>query len=142
MAFHSAWKTFKAHFGSSLKNLKRYRDLLSDDKITATIIEVKSLRQSMEEKLDELSRKVEGLHIVDHETEALRHRELVDKKRQVVLSKLDAPDYRYDFEKACKERRGTSSGDWILGHPAFQEWAKMDTSDPRTLYLHGIPGTG
>ncbi|KAK0728767.1 hypothetical protein B0T26DRAFT_869746 [Lasiosphaeria miniovina] len=148
-AFHSSWKTFKSRFGGTLTDLKRYRDLLSDEKITATIIEVRESRQSMEEfhqsmkgKLDEPSRNLQELHIGDRESEELRCREQLDKKRQFVLSKLDAPDYYSDLERASNEQRGTTSGERIFSHPTFQQWMDMSTVEHRSLYLHGIPGTG
>lgn len=142
MAFHSAWKTFHTKFATTLQKLKRYWDLLSDEKITATILEVQDLRVSVEDKLDELARKVQDLHIDDNESAALKYQEQLEKKRQFVLSKLDAPDYEYDFERASEERQGTSSGNWVLENETFQGWVDVTTSENRTLYVHEIPGTG
>jgi hypothetical protein len=140
--FHASWKTFRSHFGSALRDLKKYRDLLSDEKITATIIEVQELRQSMEWKLGELSRQLQNLHLVDEDTAALRREEELFKKRCFVLEKLGAPDHVYDLEKASAERRGTQFGDWLISHPSFWEWSDPSTPVHRTLHIHGSPGTG
>lgn len=142
MAFHSSWTTFKTRFGGTVRELKKYRDLLSDEKITATILEVQELRQSMEEKLDEISRKVDDLQINADESAAFRYREQVDNKRQFVLKKIDPPDYECDFERASKERQGTGSGNWLLGHATFQEWVDPTSPNHWGLYVSGIPGTG
>ncbi|KAM7203083.1 hypothetical protein V8F33_002431 [Rhypophila sp. PSN 637] len=142
IAFHSSWRTFKTHFGGTVKDLKRYRDLISDEKITATILEVQELGQSMEERMDELSRKLEHLQVDVDQSSAMQHREQLDKKRQFVLSKLDPPTFEDDFERASKERRGTPSGSWILDNATFQDWADVTCSKHRTLYVNGSPGTG
>lgn len=125
-----------------MNKLKRHRDLLSDEKLTAAIVELQDLRQSMEDKLDELSRKLQGLHLEDEENGALRHREQVDRQRQLVLSKLDAPSFQHEFEKASRERQNTPSGNWILGHRTYKEWTDMKKTEHKTLYLNGSPGTG
>ncbi|KAM7210934.1 Ankyrin repeat-containing domain protein [Rhypophila decipiens] len=142
IAFHSSWRTFKTQFGGTVKDLKKYRDLISDEKITATILEVQELGQSMEERMDELSRQLEHLRVDVDQSFAMRHREQLDKKRQFVLSKLDPPAFEDDFERASKERRGTPSGSWILDNATFQDWADVTCSKHRTLYMNGSPGTG
>jgi hypothetical protein len=142
MFFHSSWKTFRSQFGSTLRNLKKYRDLLSDEKITATILEVQELRQSMESKLSELSRRLEYLQLADEESSVLEKNEEAVKKRSFVLAKLGAGDYAYDLEKASAERRCSPSGDWILEEPVFLEWLNTTSADRQILHVHGSPGTG
>ena len=140
--FHSSWKTFKSQFGSTLRDLQRYRDLLSDEKITATIIEVQKLRQSMESKLGELSRQLQDLQLAGDDDAMLRKREELEQKRRFVLEKLDAPNHADDLERASMERRGSPSGEWILGNSTFLEWSDMSSLEHRTLHVHGSPGTG
>ncbi|KAK4209150.1 hypothetical protein QBC37DRAFT_378333 [Rhypophila decipiens] len=142
IAFHSSWRTFKTQFGGTVKDLKKYRDLISDEQITATILEVQELGQSMEERMDELSRQLEHLQVDVDQSFAMRHREQLDKKRQFVLSKLDPPAFKADFERASKERRGTPSGSWILDNVTFQDWTDVTCSKHQTLYVNGSPGTG
>ena len=125
-----------------MRDLKKYRDLLSDEKITATILEVHKLRQSMEDKLSELSRQVQDLQLEDEDSAAIRRQEELDKRRRFVLERLDGPDTTTELEKASGERRGTHSGEWILGDAAFQEWLNFSKPESRMLHLHGSPGTG
>jgi len=141
-AFHSAWRTFKTQFGPVLTKLKRHRDLLSDEKLTATIADVHHSVQTVEDKIDELSRHLQRLHVVDDDQAARRHREDVDGKRQFVLSKLDPPDYHFDLERASNERWNSASGDWLEADPAFAQWVDTTMTQSRALYLTGMPGTG
>ncbi|KAH6848231.1 hypothetical protein B0I37DRAFT_309598 [Chaetomium sp. MPI-CAGE-AT-0009] len=141
-AFHSSWKTFKTQFGPVLTKLKRHRDLLSDEKITALLAEVNGFRQSFEDKFSELSRQMLKLHLDNSDEESLWHHEALDRKRQFVLSKLDPPDYSSVLERAFNERGVSTSGDWLRADAAFRQWTDLTTMDPRALYLNGIPGTG
>lgn len=140
--FHSSWRTFTTHFGPIFSKMKRHRDLLSDEKITATILEVQDMRESMEDKLQELSRRLEELHLSTDEDRVLQQRERLDKRREFVFSKLGAPVYQNDFERASRERHQTSSGDWILNDDTYKKWIDTTSLEHRTLYLNGIPGTG
>ncbi|KAK3300618.1 uncharacterized protein B0H64DRAFT_315062, partial [Chaetomium fimeti] len=141
-AFHSSWKTFKTQFGPILTKLKRHRDLLSDEKITALLTGASDLRQSFEDKFDELSRQMLKLHLDNSDEESVRNHEAIDRKRQFILSKLDPPDYSLDLERASTERGDPTSGEWLRADAVFCEWADLTTMDPRALYLNGIPGTG
>lgn len=145
MAFHSAWKTFRTQFGRTLASLKRHHDLLADEKITATILEIRDLDQPvqpLEDKLDGMSRRLEGIHISVDESAILRQKQQLNDKRRLVLTSLDPPDYHNDLENTSKERGVGSSGNWILNNDTFKEWVEMAGVENRTLYLNGIPGTG
>jgi hypothetical protein len=140
--FHSSWKTFRSQFESTLRDLKKHRDLLSDEKITVTILEVRELRSSMESKLSELSRQLQHMQLADEDSAVLQRQEELEKKRSFIIGKLDAPNHAYDLDRASAERRGSSTGNWILDNPTFLEWS--DTSSPGhcMLHVHGSPGTG
>ncbi|KAK3986135.1 hypothetical protein QBC44DRAFT_373441 [Cladorrhinum sp. PSN332] len=144
--FHSSWKTFQSHFGGTLAKLKRHQQLLSDETITATVHGVLHLGQSVqsvEDKLDEMSRKLEQLHLGVDENGRFQQKKQLEEKRQFVFSKLNAPDYHTDLEIAFKERGGSDHGDWILSDCTFSNWLELSGSDDsKTLYIHGIPGTG
>lgn len=146
VAFHSSWKTFRSQFNETLTKLKRHRDLLSDEKITAAIFEVRDVAQSVqsvEDKLDEMSRQLEQLHISVNDKATLQHKQHLEEKRKFVFSKLDAPEYHVDLERAFKKRKGGNYGDWVLADHTFREWVELTgTHDKRWLYLNGIPGTG
>ncbi|KAH6624506.1 hypothetical protein B0J18DRAFT_456785 [Chaetomium sp. MPI-SDFR-AT-0129] len=140
--FHSAWRTFKTQFGPILTKLKQHRELLSDEKLTATIADVRQSVRSIEDKVGELSRHLQRLHIIDNEEAARRHREDLIGKRQFVLSKLDPPDYYCDLERASNQRWDSASGGWIEADTAFDLWVDTTMIQSRALYLTGIPGTG
>jgi hypothetical protein len=140
-AFYSAWRNFKTQFGPILSKLKRHRDLLSGEKLTAVIEDVHQSVQVVEDKVDTLSRQLQHLYI-DDQGLSRRYREDVNQKRELVLSKLDPPDYHYDLEKASNERRDSTSGNWLLAETTFGQWADVTTMEPRSLFLNGIPGSG
>ncbi|KAK4225967.1 hypothetical protein QBC38DRAFT_510751 [Podospora fimiseda] len=124
LMFQSFWKTFQNKFGGTLAKLKRHQQLLSDEKITAAIFEVRDLRQSVEDNLGDQKKQLED-------------------KRQFVISKLDASGYHADLEFAFKQRGGGEYGDWILSNNTFQDWVEIGSMEDgvKTLYIHGIPGT-
>jgi len=140
--FHSSWKTFRTTFEPILAKLKRHQALLSDEKLTVAIDEVRDSREALEDKLGELSRQFQQFHLDSQEERLLHLREALDRKRNFVLAKLDPPDQMSDLEKASEERKKPASGDWLLIEDGFQRWARLDTMEHRELYLHGIPGTG
>lgn len=97
---------------------------------------------SMEEKLQELSRKMQKLQIESDEDRLLQQQKRLGERREFVLSKLDAPDYHSDLERATRERHETSSGDWIVDDQTFNDWSDTDVAGHKTMYLNGMPGTG
>jgi hypothetical protein len=126
-----------------LNSLKRHRDLISDEKLSITLSEVKNLRTSVDDKLNAISRGIAELNLEEEEDRALRTRERNERKRQYVLGKLDPPDYQQDFERASGKRQHGASEDWILDHALVKGWLSP-TTEPNTncIYLHGIPGAG
>ncbi|KAM7217735.1 hypothetical protein V8F06_006869 [Rhypophila decipiens] len=142
IVFDSAWKTFRAEFGPILTKLKRHRELLSGESLTALVTNVHQSVQSIEDKVDALTREVQRLHLVDNENADRKRHEDIHSKRQFVLTKLKPPDYHHDFEKALNERCDSTSGDWLLADNKFRGWADMTTMKPGALYVNGIPGSG
>jgi len=128
--------------GPILSKLKRHRDLLSDEKITAAIFEVQDMRESIERQLETLSRKFQELHLDIDESKVLQQRVRRDKQREFVFHKLGAPGYQYDFDRAARERSKNESGDWILNEDIYKEWTDTGIVGTKVLYLNGIPGAG
>ncbi len=125
-----------------MDRLKRHRDLLSDEKLSVAVAEIRDSREALEDKLDELARRVQQLHFDNEEEKSLHLREALNKKRDFVQAKLDPPDQLFDLEKASEERKNPASGDWLLAEEGFVQWSNLGTMEHRELYLHGIPGTG
>ncbi|KAK5631888.1 hypothetical protein RRF57_007602 [Xylaria bambusicola] len=148
--FHSSWRTFKTRFGPILNSLKRHRELISDEKLTIAISEVRNFRsevqdshKSLEEKLETLSKQMKQLQLEEKEEETQKLQEQRSRRLQFVLNKFDVADCRRDLEHIRRERRHhSSSGDWILDHPLFKEWTDLKISRNSTLYLNGSPGSG
>ena len=139
--FYSSWKTFKTRFGPIIGSLRRYRELISVEKLTITISEVRDLREFVEENFETLAKRLEELYLEDEGT--LRLQEQRGRKLQFVLNKFDVADCQKDLEHARRERRHhNASGDWIFDHPLFKEWADLTIRRNSTLYLNGIPGAG
>jgi hypothetical protein len=143
--FHSSWRTFKTRFGPILRNLKRHRELISDEKLTIAINEGRDFRESVEEKLEALSKQMKELQLQEKEEGALKIQEQRIKRLQFVLNKFDIADCQRerDLEHAKHERRHhSSSGNWIFDNPLFKNWADLTITKNSTLYLNGIPGAG
>src|SRR5262245_47031574 len=136
--FHSSWKTFKTRFGPIINNLKRHRNLISDEKLTIAVKEVRGLPESIEEKLETLSRQMKELRLEEKEEEIMKLHERRIHRLQFVLNKFDIADSHIDreLEHARRERRHHSaSGKWIFDNPLFSEWADLKFTRNNTLYL-------
>ncbi|RYP71616.1 hypothetical protein DL769_004656 [Monosporascus sp. CRB-8-3] len=148
--FHSSWKTFKTRFGPILGSLKRHRELISDEKLTIAISEIRDFRsevqdsrKSLEEKLEALSKQMKELQLEEKEEGTQKLQEQRSRRLQFVLNKFDATDCQKELEHARRQRRHhSSSGDWIFDHPLFKEWADITIARNSTLYLNGSPGSG
>jgi hypothetical protein len=141
--FHSSWKTFKTRFGPILGDLKRHRELISDEKLTISISESRDFREFAEEKLEALSKALKELRLEEDEQRILKLQEQRNRRLQFVLNKFDVADCERDLEHARRERRHhSSSGNWIFDHPLFKQWLDLTISRNNTLYLSGIPGAG
>ncbi|RYP45906.1 hypothetical protein DL768_007810 [Monosporascus sp. mg162] len=114
--FHSAWKTFKTKFGPVLSNLKRHRDLISDEKLSIAISEVTDMRTSVEDKLDAMSRRIAEIKADEDQDRELRARNTNYRKRKHLLDILDPPNHRSDFDRACDQHETSSSQEWIFRH--------------------------
>ncbi|RYP05095.1 hypothetical protein DL765_009940 [Monosporascus sp. GIB2] len=133
-----------------LTYLKRHRELISDEKLTIAISEVRDFRsevqnsrKSLEEKLEALSKQMKEFQLEEKEERAQKLQEQRSRRLQFVLNKFDAADCQRDLEHARHERRHhSSSGDWIFDHPLFKEWADLTSARNGTLYLNGSPGSG
>lgn len=159
----SAWKTFEMNFKPILDSLKRHRSLLSDEKLTAAIIEIQEIRQLAVTRfndqstqsctrLDELSQQIDTrFHELSrqlyenqkrlNEKETRESQEILHLQRRVVAEKLKPPDYESD-QRLVSEQRFSASGDWILNDPNFSKWIYSDDPSYSMLYMHGIPGAG
>ncbi|RYP66506.1 hypothetical protein DL770_008790 [Monosporascus sp. CRB-9-2] len=151
--FHSSWKTFKTRFGPILNSLKRHRALISDEKLTIAISEVRDFRSEvqdsrkfLEEKLEGLSKQMKELQLEEKEEGIQKLQEQRSRRLQFVLKKLDVADCQRDLnflKHARRERRyHSSSGDWIFDNPLFQAWTDLTIARNSTLYLNGSPGSG
>ncbi|KAI0536611.1 hypothetical protein GGR58DRAFT_381624 [Xylaria digitata] len=148
--FYSSWKTFKTGFGPILNSLKLHRELISDEKLTIAISEVRDFRSEvqdsckfLEEKLEALLKPMKELQLAKREEETQKLQEQRSRRLQFVLNKFDAADCQRDLEHARRERRHhRSSGDWILDNPLFKEWTDLTITGNSMLYLNGSPGSG
>ncbi|RYP40562.1 hypothetical protein DL767_001562 [Monosporascus sp. MG133] len=140
--FHSAWKTFKTKFGPLLSNLKRHRDLISDEKLSIAISEVTDMRTSVEDKLDAMSRRIAEIKADEDQDKELRARNTNHRKRKHLLDILNPPNYRSDFDRACDRHETSSSQEWIFGHALVESWLDLNQSSTKRIFLHGIPGAG
>ncbi|RTE70730.1 hypothetical protein BHE90_014874 [Fusarium euwallaceae] len=138
--FHSSWKLFRTRYGVILSNLKRHRELISDEKLTIAISEVQDSREFVEEKLEALSNQMKQLQLKEKTQATL---ELGAQRRQrleFVLDKFDVAGRQR--QRALREPYRHHSGDWIFNHRLFKEWADLKIARNSTLYLNGIPGAG
>ncbi|KAI5461405.1 hypothetical protein BGZ63DRAFT_508560, partial [Mariannaea sp. PMI_226] len=141
--FHSAWKTFKTRFGPILSNLKRHREILSDEKLSIAISEVRDVGELLGEQLESRKKQMMKLQLDEKEQDTLKFQEQRSRRLQFVLNKFGIVDCQGDLEHARYEHRHHgSSGDWLFDDPQFKEWADLTMTRNSTLCLHGIPGAG
>ncbi|CAG7555173.1 unnamed protein product [Fusarium equiseti] len=140
--FHSAWKTFKTQFDPILKSLERHRIMLSEEKLTAVMEETQKRGHSIQDKLDQLHRRLQERDQKDAERDLIAHQNRIDQQYSTVESKIDAPNYHEDYEIASQKRFQNTSGRWILSHPLVSEWLDHSSKVNGKIYLSGIPGAG
>ncbi|KAJ3459196.1 hypothetical protein MRS44_015269 [Fusarium solani] len=141
----SAWRGFKTRCKPIIDSLKRHRTLLSDEKLTAAIIEVQQarreaqeLRNVMEARFGELSRRLETDSEKRSRQEVEAMKDGLLQARCTISSQLSPGNYQDDQKLAFDQFFRSPSGDWVLQEPKFTEWLKG--SNGQILNLHGMPG--
>ncbi|EEU36073.1 uncharacterized protein NECHADRAFT_102084 [Fusarium vanettenii 77-13-4] len=145
--FDCAWNTFKTRCKPIIDSLKRHRTLLSDEKLTAAVIEVQEgrretqdFREMVEARFSNISRQLEA------DLEKRSRKDIEERKdsllqaRRIISSQLSPGNYEDDQRSAFSQFFSSPSGDWVLHEPRFQEW--LQSSNGQVLYLHGMPGAG
>jgi len=122
--------------------MKRHQQLLAEEKLNALMSEVQTLYHHAEGKFLSLENEVNARHTRESERELAEIEETRHRQRRIVQRKLDAPDFLKDHEHASQMRQTSTSGNWILLDPVFQEWSEVDTFSSKRFYLNGIPGAG
>ncbi|KAK6343601.1 hypothetical protein TWF730_011192 [Orbilia blumenaviensis] len=139
-----AWPTFKTRFDPIIDSLKRHRDLLSDEKITAILEEsqqnnrvIETIPTGFQEiitKLDQLQKDIDDKKLQAHEHKI--------KRKEILKTKLHPPNYHQHQLLASKKRSAPSSGNWVFQDPKFKAWLGGDLIMDSILYINGIPGSG
>jgi hypothetical protein len=122
--------------------MKRHQQLLAEEKLNALMSEVQTLHHHAEEEFQSLENEANARHTRESERELAEIEETRHRQRRIVQRKLDVPDFLKDHEHASQMRQTSSSGNWILLDPGFQEWSELDTFSSKHFYLNGIPGAG
>ncbi|KAF3765675.1 hypothetical protein M406DRAFT_289896 [Cryphonectria parasitica EP155] len=131
MMFHATWKTFETKFNPILQSLTMRRELLEAEKSSATLYEVRKVREDIETMCQEQRRLASA-------TEKEKHKLRVSEVR----SKLQAVDYYFDQQIHTEDRYSKASGKWIFEEPRFRSWFDADSPGHGVLYVNGIPGAG
>jgi hypothetical protein len=155
--FDTAWKSFRRNFKPILDSLKRHRALLLDERITAAVMEIQAHRQDSASQVDGLAQKsskqfdaiiqkldqnYEALSDQIYAIQALSAAEGQSHRIRIAMAeKLRVSDFEADHRIAT-EQRFSQSGDWIGESPDFMDWLQSPKKYQRTLYIHGIPGSG
>ncbi|KAI8650419.1 hypothetical protein NCS57_01375600 [Fusarium keratoplasticum] len=145
--FDCAWNTFKTRCKPIIDSLKRHRILLSDEKLTAAVVEVQEgrretqdFRDMVEARFSNISRQLEA------DLEKRSRKEIEERKdsllqaRRTISSQLSPGNYEDDQRSAFSQFFSSPSGDWVLHEPRFKKW--LQSSSGQVLYLHGMPGAG
>ncbi|KAL2672283.1 hypothetical protein Neosp_012985 [[Neocosmospora] mangrovei] len=130
-----------------IDSLKRHRTLLSDEKLTAAVIEVQEgrretqdFREMVEARFSNISRQLEA------DLEKRSRKEIEERKdsllqaRRTISSQLSPGNYEGDQRSAFSQFFSSPPGDWVLHEPRFQKW--LQSPNGQVLYLHGMPGAG
>ncbi|KAK3339412.1 hypothetical protein B0H65DRAFT_299455 [Neurospora tetraspora] len=137
MLVDAAWKSFESKFAVILQALKRRKEILNSEKLSASLDQIIKLRAEIREVYTSQKQ------VADKQEEET-HKE----RKRAIMGRLSIPDYQsdYRFFIDCRDdsndKLGTSSGTWIFDNPIFQAWHLGDASGKRVLYIHGRPGGG
>jgi hypothetical protein len=105
--------------------------LLDSEKSTATLYEIQTLREGINELREENERRAAREDLDRH------NRRLVEIKE-----KIQPPNYRSDQLFITEVRHGWSFGRWFFEHDTFRAWYDRGSPDGRALFVHGKPGAG
>ncbi|KAM0431361.1 hypothetical protein ACHAPT_005337 [Fusarium lateritium] len=145
--FDCAWNTFKTRCKPILDSLKRHRTLLSDEKLTAAVMEIQAGRREVQDfrdvargRFDELSRQLEE----EFDKRARKETDELDESllqtKRSISSQLSPGSYEADQRSAFNQFFQSPSADWVFQDGKFKDW--LVWSDCRMLYLQGMPGAG
>ncbi|KAF2993562.1 hypothetical protein E8E14_000024, partial [Neopestalotiopsis sp. 37M] len=138
--FRSTWKTFKTNFGPVLSNFKWHQKLLSEEKITALMSEMQSMKSATEDGLRQLSKDLSFMVIQDQAKILAEKNERWSQQRRILRDELSSPDYFHDQEHSLAILRDSSSGDWIANEATFKSWSDRSSTQSPLIFLNGIPG--
>ncbi|TDZ24409.1 hypothetical protein Cob_v003428 [Colletotrichum orbiculare MAFF 240422] len=130
-AFHATWKTFNSQIGPILQSMQSRRELLESEKISASLYEIHSIRETIKELREEQTKQA---------IEAAQEQHRSRLKR--LVEKLKAPDFCVDQEFSTENRQLTKTGEWIFKDSKYLAWHDVNQSEHSVLYLNGIPGAG
>lgn len=139
MLVDAAWKRFESKFAVIIQALRRRKEILNSEKLSASLDQIINLRAEIHEAITKQKQMADK-----QEEEA--HKE----RKRAIMGRLSIPehhiqsDYRFfiDCRDESNEMLGISTGAWIFDHPTFQAWYNGDASASQLLYLHGRPGGG
>ncbi|KAH7117462.1 hypothetical protein EDB81DRAFT_244147 [Dactylonectria macrodidyma] len=109
--FHSSWKTFRTRYGPIISSLKRHRELISDEKLTIAISEVRDSREFVEENLEALSKQMKERQLEEKEG-TLKLQKQRSQRLQFVLNKFDVADCQRDLEHAQEQHALSERHSW------------------------------
>ncbi|KAK3952210.1 hypothetical protein QBC32DRAFT_260750, partial [Pseudoneurospora amorphoporcata] len=133
----ATWKIFESKFAVILQALKRRKEILNSEKLSASLDRIIKLRDEIHEV------NTRQKQVADKQEEET-HKE----RKRATMGRLSIPDYQFDYRffincrDKSNDKLGTSSGTWIFDDPIFQAWHLGDASGKRVLYIHGRPGGG
>jgi hypothetical protein len=124
--------------------LKATRNLLNEEKLTATMSEIQNFQEATCSRLSSLMREVERNYAIDKEKAQLDADDRCHRMLASVLAKLGDPNYFEDHGLAASHRiPETQSGNWLLNSNVFRRWSDAElASGHAAIYLSGIPGAG
>ena len=146
-----------------MESLRRHRQLLLDERMTACIMEIQTTRSEMAQQFQSLStdadtrfssllRETETVYQQlstklyesgekDAEREAQRQQESLMAIKSSIAGKLDTPDHEADHQQTLG-KRFAQSGQGLLQDQRFLDWYQGRDRTGCILYLHGKPGAG
>ncbi|KAK3502962.1 hypothetical protein B0T13DRAFT_487332 [Neurospora crassa] len=137
MLVDAAWKRFESKFEVIIQALKRRKELLNSEKLSASLDQIFKLRGEIHEAITKQKK------LADKQEEEA-HKE----RKKAIMGRLSIPEYQSDYQffidcrDESNDKLGISSGTWIFDNPYFQAWHQGDVSAKQLLYLHGKPGGG
>lgn len=126
--------------------LVHYRELLTEEKATASMRDLQKLNSSVADQFAVLSARLDKAsaqrELTAMETRKEHARESLEHQRREVFEKLDPVQFQNDQSELQRQIFDPTGGSWLLKDERFASWMDLNDESHKVLSLDGLPGAG